>query len=165
MTQVASRYRVRDLLFSALLLIALSLGTALLLTLNGQVAEAQEVEIVLDRGKVADGARLMGLADFYLTGVSVRGRAAEAKRWTALADHALGKEGGGCEVAFRTRPQEAEAARLAGQAEHYLGMSADRFPIFNRGRIADSMRLAGIASRWDRSFELASAGLACLGGR
>jgi hypothetical protein len=139
MTRYRSSRWLRGFFFSAVLLVVLILATAAVLSLNSIGVNAQGTEIVLDRGKKADGAR-----------------------WQALADYVIGLEDADCGITSHSRVQRAEAARLTGLAEHALERMVYRLPVYSRGRMADAMRLTEAASAWSGGFPVASPGLACL---
>jgi hypothetical protein len=164
MTQNGSRKSVRNVLLAGLALVALGLATVVLLSANVAVSEAQSGDIPLDRGRLADAERLTRAADFYLTGGRSRARAAEAARLTGLAERFSGASESDCVDPLVTRSRQAYAARLGGQAAHYLGSPVVRTPVLNRGRIAESRRLTEMALRLDVEPEIASSVLACFAG-
>jgi hypothetical protein len=64
-----------------------------------------------------------------------------------MADHLLMSENDACDpLLVATRAQRAEADRLTGLAEWHAKQPMARIPVLHRGRAADSLRLASIAS-------------------
>lgn len=151
---------IRTILISGMVL---SLVVTLFVNLNGFRSFAQAMEGSLDRGKVAEAARLSGLADAHHTGGRSRAREAETARLTGLAHH-LADSDLDCRLVGMTRAQRADADRLTGQAEYTTGLSISRVPVFDRGRMASATRLSGIAARSGLEIDVEAPALACLGG-
>lgn len=86
---------------------------------------SQHVEVMPNRGRPADAARLAGLTRFAGMVGSERGRADESQKLVALADRARADADRECDpLVIETRVQRAELARLTGLADWYGG--ADR---------------------------------------
>ena len=118
-----------------------------LMSFGLEVSLAQDGRVTLSRGQRADGARLTELARFAGMIGSARGRAADRLRFTAMADHLLMSGNDACDpLLVATRAQRAEADRLTGLAEWHAKEPMARIPVLHRGRAADSLRLASIAS-------------------
>lgn len=122
MIRDSSKELVREILFASGALIALVLVVGAVLHGTSTVSPAQGGESTLNRGRLADAARL-----------------------TALAEHLMREAESGCEDLSLKRGRQAEVARLTGQAAHYSGLRVARVPVLNRARIAESMRFTGIA--------------------
>ncbi len=155
------RVGIRAVLVSGMVL---SLVVALFVNLDALSSLAQVREVTLEQGKAADAARLAGLAEAYLTGGRSRVREAETARLTGLAHHHLAGSDADCQLVAMTRAQRTDADRLTRQAEHTTGLSISRMPVFDRGRMATSTRLSGIAARLGLEVDVDAPALACLGG-
>lgn len=140
MTQHRSRKSTSVVFLAGLTLVALVLTSALFLSGDVAVSEAQGGKIPLDRGKQADAERLTGLADH------------------------LQRTESECEDPSLMQGRQAYAARLNAQAARYLDSSVVRTPVLNQGRIADATRLTGMAMRLGVGPEVASSALACSAG-
>ena len=127
-------------------------------------------ETSMKTGRLADSARLTGLAEHYedLRESSVsRARAAEAARLTGLADRFLSSGEGDCAMfPLLTRARKAEASRLTGLAEWYMGeeLEVAWAPRLNRARMVDARRLTALALHLGFGPEGISPTLACLMG-
>ena len=136
------RLRARVIFYSLVLATIVSLSSFGL-----AVSLAQDGGVALNRGQRADGARLTELARFAGLIGSARGRAADGLRFAAMAEHLLMSENDACDpLLVATRAQRADADRLTGLAEWHAKKPMARIPVLHRGRAADSLRLASIAS-------------------